>query len=158
MPARISSRDRCAIFRSLTTTIWPTTATTPIDVDGDGWIDVISADWMTSPFHWYKNPGEVGLSKGFKWKQHLLKETRGQNEALALRDLDGDGTPEIVVNCWIEQDPLVVWKLVKTDGEEVTLESHRGRCRGRRTWLRLRRCQRGRPRRYLVRHRLVRMS
>jgi len=70
------------------------------DVDGDGWLDVVSNSWITSDVHWYKNPGEPGLSKGLKWKPALLKETRGQNEVTALKDFDGDGVPEWFVNHW----------------------------------------------------------
>ena len=94
----------------------------PYDVDGDGWIDVISGGWGESEIYWFKNPGKVGLTKGLKWKRHLLKNTRGQNEAFALRDLDGDGVPELFVSCWVKHDPQVVWKLTKTSDGAPTLE------------------------------------
>ncbi len=86
------------------------------DVDGDGWLDVISGGWMEAEQCWYKNPGKLGLERGYKWPRHLLKETRGQNECFELKDFDGDGTPELLVNCWKKKDPVVVWKLTKTDG------------------------------------------
>ncbi|MHC4462070.1 MAG: FG-GAP repeat domain-containing protein [Planctomycetota bacterium] len=84
------------------------------DVDGDGWIDVISGGWTESELYWYKNPGKDGLEKGWKWEPNLLVNARAQNEAFDLRDLDGDGVPEIVVHCWVSRDPLVAWKLTKT--------------------------------------------
>jgi hypothetical protein len=84
------------------------------DVDGDGWPDVISGGWTESELYWYKNPGQKGLAKGWKWAPRLLVKARGQNEAFDLRDLDGDGAPEIVVHCWVRNDPLVAWKLAKT--------------------------------------------
>ena len=92
------------------------------DVDADGWLDVISGGWATSEIYWYKNPGEVGLAKGLKWEQKLLKDTRKENEFLELKDLDGDGEPEILVSCWKKPDPLVAWKLAKTDDGEPTIE------------------------------------
>jgi len=92
------------------------------DVDGDGWIDVISGGWMISEIYWFKNPGAEGLKKGLKWKQFLLKDTRGQNEIFDLHDFDGDGVPEIFVNCWEKQAPLVVWKLVRPPEGEPTIE------------------------------------
>ncbi len=92
------------------------------DVDGDGWLDVISGHWMTPEILWYKNPGEVGLVKGLKWKENLLKETRGQNECNVLRDLDGDGVPEWFVNSWDKKAPLVVWKFVQDDDGNPTLQ------------------------------------
>lgn len=92
----------------------------PYDVDGDGWIDVISGGWTESELYWYKNPGKEGLVKGWKWEPHLLVDARAQNEAFHLMDLDGDGVPEIVVHCWVQKDPLVAWKLAKTPGGEPT--------------------------------------
>ena len=88
------------------------------DVDGDGWIDVISGGWTEAELYWYKNPGKTGLQRGWKWERRLLVNARAQNEAFHLRDLDGDGVPEIVVHCWVTKDPMVVWKLAKTpDGK-----------------------------------------
>lgn len=88
------------------------------DVDGDGWMDVISGGWTESELMWYKNPGKDALEKGWKWEPHLLFNARAQNEAFHLRDLDDDGVPEIVVICWVKKAPLVVWKLSKTsDGK-----------------------------------------
>lgn len=92
------------------------------DVNGDGWLDVISGEWLGSDIHWYENPGEKGLQKGLLWKPHLLKQTRGENEAFFIRDLDGDGSPEIVVDCWEDTAPLVAWKLVNSEKGEPTLE------------------------------------
>lgn len=92
------------------------------DVDGDGWLDVISGGWMESEVMWFKNPGKVGLERGYKWKPHLLKKTRGENEVFALHDFDGDGVPEWFVNCWKKEAPVVVWKMAKADDGAPTLE------------------------------------
>lgn len=80
------------------------------DVDGDGWPDVISGGWTEPELCWYKNPGAKGLEKGWKWERHVLVTARGENEAFHLADLDGDGTPEIIVHCWVPKDPLAAWK------------------------------------------------
>ena len=92
------------------------------DVDGDGWPDVIAGGWMESEIYWYRNPGKVGLAKGLKWEQRLLKNTRSQNEAFELRDFDGDGVPELFVSCWIKEDPLVVWKFAKDGAGKPTIK------------------------------------
>ena len=92
------------------------------DVNGDGWLDVISGEWLGDEIYWYENPGKVGLQKGIRWKPHLLKKTRGQNEAFFLRDLNADNVPEIVVDCWLADAPLVVWRLAQTDNNETTIE------------------------------------
>ena len=90
----------------------------PYDVDGDGWMDIISMGWNDPELRWFKNPGAAKLIKGLKWEKHVLKVTRGQNECLALKDLDDDGVPEIYVSCWDKKVPQVVWKLGKgTDGQ-----------------------------------------
>jgi hypothetical protein len=94
----------------------------PYDVNGDGWIDVISGEWMEDEIHWYENPGKERLEKGLRWKPHLFKKTRGENEAMFLRDLDGDGVPEIIVDCWVSDAPLVCWKLVRDDAGEPAIE------------------------------------
>jgi hypothetical protein len=86
------------------------------DVDGDGWKDVISGGWTESEIMWYRNPGKVGLERGWKWEPHLLVDARAENEAFHLLDLDGDGLPEIIVHCWVRTAPLVAWKL--TSGPE----------------------------------------
>lgn len=91
------------------------------DVDGDGWIDVISGGWMESELNWYKNPGKKGLEKGWKWEPRLLVNGRGQNEVYDLRDLDGDGVPEVFVSCWKKEDPQVVWKFAKSADGKPTL-------------------------------------
>lgn len=82
------------------------------DVDRDGWVDVIAGSFIPTTVHWYRNPGAEGLQRGQLWEQQLLMETgASQNEAQLLSDLDGDGTPEWVVNSWNGANPLVVWKL-----------------------------------------------
>lgn len=92
------------------------------DVDGDGRLDVVSGGWMESEIFWYKNPGEEGLARGYKWKQHLLKDTVPKNEAFELHDFDGDGVPELFVNSWEKERPVVVWKMAKTPEGTPTME------------------------------------
>ena len=92
------------------------------DVDGDGWLDVISGGWKETEILWFKNPGKEGLARGYKWKAGLLADTRGENEVFDLHDFDGDGTPELFVNCWIKKDPVVAWKMIKTADGQPGLE------------------------------------
>jgi hypothetical protein len=92
------------------------------DVDGDGWVDVISGGWGESEICWYRNPGKVGLIKGLKWQRQVLKDTRGENEIFVLHDFDGDRVPELLAVCWEKENPLVVWKLAKTPQRQPTIE------------------------------------
>ena len=93
------------------------------DVDGDGWPDVISIDFFNPEMCWYKNPGPVGLARGWLWERHVLAVTDTRNEVIELRDLDGDGVPEIFVNCWEKKASLVVWKFARgADGQPTIVK------------------------------------
>ncbi len=102
----------------------------PYDVNGDGWIDVISIGFMQTELCWYENPGKEALATGRKWRRHVLVDTRRRhNELAALHDFDGDAVPEVFINSWIETDPVVVWKLVKGPrgqpaAKEIVLGTH----------------------------------
>lgn len=83
----------------------------PCDVDGDGWLDVISTGWTHKELCWYRNP--AGHYDEHPWQRHVLGVIPGQNEAIALHDFDGDGRPEIFVSCWVPAKPQVILRLVK---------------------------------------------
>lgn len=82
------------------------------DVDGDGWVDIISNGFWFNEVHWYKNPGKKGLDAGHLWKQDLLIDT-GQktNELCQFIDIDGkpDGKSEWIANQWNKKAPLIIW-------------------------------------------------
>ncbi len=80
----------------------------PMDVDGDGWTDIIVGSWW-GPLRWRKNPG---AAEG-EWAERLIAEC-GNIEAIVTGDVDGDGQMEIIPNT--PGAPLVVYKLV-TDAE-----------------------------------------
>lgn len=88
------------------------------DVNGDGWVDIIAGDFLGTEVHWYENPGEEGLALGHLWKQHLLVDTElSENEAVLMVDLNGDGSPEWLVNSWNKTNPLVAWSLTSQERE-----------------------------------------
>jgi len=90
------------------------------DVDKDGFTDVIAGSFKPTEVYWYRNPGTDGLKLGRLWEQHLLVDTGDTtNEGQILRDLDGDGTPEWLVNSWRNDTPMHVWRL-GTEEREVT--------------------------------------
>jgi FG-GAP-like repeat len=92
------------------------------DVNGDGWVDIISGSFMDSEICWYENPKADGLVKGELWRKHVLIDTKlKQNEWTEFRDLDGDGIPELVVNSWNESNPAMVYKLAKNQQGEPIL-------------------------------------
>ena len=91
------------------------------DVDGDGWLDVLSIAFVENKLFWYRNPGKQGLEFGKLWRPHLLVDTKQRaNEAAWLRDMDGDGEPEFIVNSWVVGRPMCYWKLGKNDKGKPT--------------------------------------
>ena len=57
-----------------------------LDVDGDGWTDIVSAGWHPKQVWWSRNPGKDGVL----WEDHVIDQ--GYNVEFAfLVDLDNDG-------------------------------------------------------------------
>ena len=80
------------------------------DVDGDGWIDVVSNSFWLPEVNWYRNPGEKALKTGLLWEQNLLIDTKQKhNELCQFIDIDGDGKREWIANQWNKQAPMMVW-------------------------------------------------
>lgn len=88
-----------------------------MDVDGDGWTDVIAGSFLPTEVHWFKNPGKNALMKGQQWPKNLLVDTKqSQNEGQLLYDINKDGKPEWIVNSWVKRVPLNVWQFTKSEG------------------------------------------
>ncbi len=79
-------------------------STIPLDVDGDGNMDVITGGWFGKKLVWLQNPGNAK-----EWKENLLSEP-GNVETTYGWDVDGDGIIEIVPNT--PNDPLMVYRLI----------------------------------------------
>ncbi|MGA2131961.1 MAG: VCBS repeat-containing protein, partial [Bryobacteraceae bacterium] len=58
----------------------------PLDVNGDGHIDIVSCSWFAHRLFWSENPGR-GAGE---WKEHMI-ETGSPVEFAFLVDLDNDG-------------------------------------------------------------------
>lgn len=93
------------------------------DVNRDGLPDVIAGSFLPTEVHWYENPGAESLRLGKMWPQHLLIDTgNSTNEGQLFQDLDGDDTPEWIVNTWVPNVPMVVWRLQPSDSAERPLK------------------------------------
>jgi hypothetical protein len=77
----------------------------PLDVNGDGYDDIITGGWFGKTLAWRENPkGGTG-----EWKVHVIDKP-GNIETVRFWDVDGDGVPEIVPNA---ADKIIVYKLVR---------------------------------------------
>jgi dipeptidyl aminopeptidase/acylaminoacyl peptidase len=85
----------------------------PLDVNGDGWLDLISANYRSQKMYWIEHPGkQLGT-----WKTHEIAKP-GPMETARLEDVDGDGRIDILPNgtrfaAWWELDRSKVgvrWK------------------------------------------------
>src|SRR5215472_17546625 len=57
-----------------------------LDVDGDGWVDIVSSGWHSAKIWWSRNPGKAG---GI-WEDHTIDQGSAV-EFSFLVDLDNDG-------------------------------------------------------------------
>jgi hypothetical protein len=87
------------------------------DIDGDGWLDVITMNSQGAPCYWYRNPA----GKPHKWWQEYLAIELFHNESPQMVDLFGTGEKVILAGnhmgdnkyslSWfsIPKDPTQLW-------------------------------------------------
>jgi hypothetical protein len=97
----------------------------PLDVDGDGWLDIVTCSWHGQQMEWFRNPGPGG--EGF-WTMTLV-EKNGSYECGDLADVDGDGKaneilPATAHTSWAEvgtlpdgKRGLVVHRIAEAGGD-----------------------------------------
>ena len=64
-----------------------------MDVNQDGWIDLIRVDWPGKKVVWHENP----QGKSGHWKEHLIHDHQG-NESPRHSDMNGDGRKDLICN------------------------------------------------------------
>jgi dienelactone hydrolase len=68
----------------------------PFDVDGDGHLDLISANYRSQSLYWVRNPGPSAVADTV-WSRHVVASP-GAMETGRLYDIDGDGRLDVLPN------------------------------------------------------------
>ena len=81
-----------------------------LDVNQDGWPDLVRVSLPGEEAVWYENPGAgttgaSGLAPGY-WRMHTLLNNAG-NESPAMVDVNGDGRPDLLCNDPIAKE--MIW-------------------------------------------------
>ena len=76
-------------------------STLPLDVDGDGYPDLVTSGWFTKKLAWWHNPGR----SGGKWEEHSIAEG-SPIEFSFLVDLDNDGKADEILPQFGDNHPL----------------------------------------------------
>jgi len=86
------------------------------DLDGDGWLDVITFNSQGSPCYWYRNP-----QKNYDqlWQEYMAIELF-HNESPQMVDLFGDGEPVVLAGNHIGDGKYTLsWFTPKADPKEL---------------------------------------
>ncbi|MES1219835.1 MAG: VCBS repeat-containing protein [Bacteroidota bacterium] len=83
-----------------------------MDINQDGWPDLIVMDFPGLSADWFENPGK----KPGYWKKHRLYDYVG-NESPAFKDVDGDGQDDII--CADSKTNQMIWLQAPAKGDSV---------------------------------------
>jgi hypothetical protein len=86
-------------------------STLPLDVDGDGYVDMVTSGWFSKKLAWWQNPGRAG---GI-WKEHPIT-TGSPIEFSFLVDLDNDGKANEILPQFGDNRPLAWYERDKHGG------------------------------------------
>jgi len=95
-----------------------------VDVNGDGFEDILSAGWQEDGIFYYENPKKVGVM----WPKRKLAGSK-DTEGLAMADVDGDGVKDLLVSNYSRQ-PMLWIRVVKGGSFEVHVIQADGRGNG----------------------------
>jgi hypothetical protein len=79
-------------------------STLPLDVDGDGYIDLVTSGWFSKSLTWWRNPGRTGEM----WKEHSIA-TGTPIEFSFLVDLDNDGKAQEILPQFGDEHRPLAW-------------------------------------------------
>jgi hypothetical protein len=79
-------------------------STLPLDVDGDGHIDLVTSGWFSKKLSWWRNPGRTGEM----WQEHVI-QTGYNIEFTELVDLDNDGKADEILPQFGNENAPAAW-------------------------------------------------
>ena len=69
----------------------------PLDVNGDGWPDLVSVNYRSRSIYWVEHPGKELGKRDKSWTRHVIA-TPGASETGRIFDIDHDGRPDVLPN------------------------------------------------------------
>ncbi|SFB52414.1 FG-GAP repeat domain-containing protein [Algoriphagus aquimarinus] len=85
-----------------------------MDVNLDGWDDVVIIDYPGTPAYWFENPKTASND----WQKHIIADSVGiSNESPAFVDMDGDGRVDIL--CGDYKTRQIIWLKAPTQPGET---------------------------------------
>lgn len=88
-----------------------------LDVNRDGWIDLVRFGHPGTAATWYENP----KNKPGHWKEHALYHSVG-NESPDFYDIDGDGSSDLL--CADSKNKKVVWVSLPKNKKDTLWQEH----------------------------------
>jgi hypothetical protein len=79
-------------------------STLPLEVDGDGRVDLVTSGWFSKKLAWWHNPGKTGEM----WQEHPI-ETGYNIEFTLLVDLDNDGKADEILPQFGNENAPLAW-------------------------------------------------
>ena len=81
-----------------------------LDVNGDGFPDIVACAWFSKKLSWYENPRRFdGELANALWKEHVI-ETGFNYELMLMVDVDGDGKAQEILPNYGSSGEIVWWE------------------------------------------------
>jgi hypothetical protein len=86
----------------------------PLDVNGDGYPDVISVTYFTHKMSWFENPGAHATKTDAPWKEHMIDDS-GPIEFAFLVDIQNSGKKRDILPQFVSNQHPLAWYELKDD-------------------------------------------
>lgn len=85
----------------------------PVDLDGDGDLDVAASNWVGDGIYWFENLGKEHVGE---WPKHVIEEQLPETRTICAGDFDGDGDPDLLATA--RKGGQVIW--LENSGKPAT--------------------------------------